>query len=133
MKIKAQKEISGMPGSEQKFFNQMASDWLSKPENKGKTMFDAYSAFKIAGTPSAANKGIMTRDQAADNVRKNIAYDSPIRNDLMKEATESLKKVGIASPSATQINDYLIDREMGKANAPANSSGKVVDFNSLPK
>lgn len=133
MKIKAQKEIQSMPGSEQRFFNQMAGSWLAQPENKGKTMFDAYTAFKLAGSPSASGKGIMTRDQASDNVMKKIAYDSPIRNDLMSEARESLKKAGIASPSATQVTDYLIDKEMGRANAPAASSGKVVDFNALPK
>jgi hypothetical protein len=125
MKIKAQKEISGMPGSEQKFFNQMASDWLSKPENKGKTMFDAYSAFKIAGAPSAASKGMMTRDQAADNVRKNIEYGAPLRTQYMNEATQALNKVGIASPNATQIMDYLVERELGKANATTTSSATV--------
>ena len=133
MKIKANKEIAGMPGSEQKFFNEMSASWLAQPENKGKTKFDAYAAFKLAGSPTAGAKGIMTRDQASDNVMKKIAYDSPIRNDLMSEARESLKKAGIASPSATQVTDYLIDKEMGRANAPAASSGKVVDFNALPK
>jgi hypothetical protein len=133
MKIKANKEIQGMPGAEQRFFNQMAASWLAQPENKGKSMFDAYTAFKIAGYPAAAAKGVMTRDQASDNVMKKIAYDSPIRNDLMNEARDALKKAGIASPSGTQITDYLIDKEMGRANAPAASSGKVVDFNALPK
>ena len=78
----------------------------------------------------------MTRDQASDNVMKKIAYDSPIRSDLMNEARDALKKAGIASPSATQITDYLIDKELGRANSTmgsAPSSGKVVDFNSLPK
>jgi hypothetical protein len=134
MKIKAQKEINSMPGAEQRFFNQMASSWLAKPENKGKSMFDAYTAFRIAGAPSAANKGAITRDQAADNVRKNIEFGAPMRTQYMNEATQALNKAGIASPSATQIMDYLVEREMGKANSPeTSSSGKVVDFSSLPK
>jgi hypothetical protein len=77
---------------------------------------------------------MMTRDQASDNVMKKIAYDSPIRRQLMEEAANALKKTGVASPTATQITDYLIDKELGKANSPAaSSSGKVVDFSSLPK
>ena len=134
MKIKTQKEISGMPGSDERFFNRFAADWMAKPENKGKSISDAYAAYKLAGSPSAGGKP-MTRDQASDNVMKKIAYDSPIRNDLMNEARDALKKAGIASPSATQITDYLIDKELGRfsAAATAPSSGKVVDFNALPK
>jgi hypothetical protein len=134
--IDSRERVAGMAGSDERFFNRFANDWMSKPENKGKTIADAYSAYKIAGSPSAAGKGIMTRDQASDNVMKKIAYDSPIRSDLMNEARDALKKAGIASPSATQITDYLIDKELGRANSTmgsAPSSGKVVDFNSLPK
>jgi hypothetical protein len=126
-RISAQK-IAAMPGAEERIFNSFSRDWASKPENKGKTLSDAYSAFKLAGTPSAQMKGVMTRDQASDNVMKKIAYESPIRNELMNEAKQALTKAGIASPSASQITDYLIDREMGKANAgvaSAPSSGKV--------
>jgi hypothetical protein len=130
-RISAQK-IASMPSGEERMFNRFAADWVSKPENKGKSISDAYSAYKLAASPSAT-KGIMTRDQASDNVMKKIAYDSPIRNDLMTEARDALKKAGIASPSASQITDYLIDKEMGRANAPSTSSGKVVDFSSLPK
>lgn len=134
MRDKTSRQLAGMPGAEQKFFNQMANDWLSKPENKGKTVFDAYAAFRLAGAPSAAGKGMMTRNEASDNVMKKIAYDSPIRNQLMTEAAEALKKSGISAPSATQITDYLIDKELGKANAATTaSSGRVVDFNALPK
>lgn len=125
MKIKANKEIAGMPGAEQKFFNEMASSWLAQPENKGKTKFDAYAAFKLAGSPSAGGKGIMTRDQAADNVRKNIEYGAPLRTQYMDEATQALKKAGISSPSATQIMDYLVERELGKANATTAPSATV--------
>lgn len=131
----SRERVAGMPGGEERLFAKFAQDWASKPENKGKSLSDAYAAFKMAGTPSAQLKGVMTRDQAADNVRKNIEYGSPMRSQYLDEAKQALTKAGIASPSATQVMDYLIDREMGKANAPAATptSGKVVDFSSLPK
>ena len=134
--IDSRERVASMPGSEERMFNRFAGDWMSKPENRGKTIADAYAAYRIAAAPSAAGKGIMTRDQASDNVMKKIAFDSPIRSDLMNEARDALKKAGIASPSATQITDYLIDKELGRANSTmvsAPSSGRVVDFNSLPK
>ena len=126
-------KVAGMPGAEERMFGQFARDWMAKPENKGKTTSDAYQAYRLAGMPSAATKGIMTRDQASDNVMKKIAYDSPIRTQLMSEAKDALVRAGIASPSGTQITDYLISKELGSANAPVSSSGKVVDFSSLPK
>jgi hypothetical protein len=86
---------------------------------------------RIRGAASG-NRGVMTRDQASDNVMKKIAYESPIRNELMKEAGDALKKSGIASPTTSQITEYLISKEMGASGAPA-SSGRVVDFNALPK
>jgi len=86
---------------------------------------------RIRGAASG-NRGVMTRDQASDNVMKKIAYESPIRNELMKEASDALKKSGIASPTTSQITEYLISKEMGASGAPA-SSGRVVDFNALPK
>jgi hypothetical protein len=126
--------IAGMPTGEERMFNAFSRDWASKPENKGKSLSDAYAAYKLAGSPSAQLKGAITRNEASDNVAKKIAYDSPIRTALMNEAKEALTKTGIASPSATQMMDYLIDKEMGRANAPvAPTSGKVVDFGSLPK
>lgn len=88
---------------------------------------------RIRGAASG-NRGVMTRDQASDNVMKKIAYESPIRNELMKEASDALKKSGVSSPTTSQITDYLISKEMGAAGAAsASSSGKVVDFNALPK
>jgi hypothetical protein len=114
-----------MPSGEQKMFNQYASDWASKPENKGKTLSDAYSAFKLAGTPSAANKGVMTRDQAEDNVRKDLENFS-VGPKLVKDATEALKAAGIASPNMLQIKKYLVDQNMNSSSSMgAASSGKV--------
>jgi hypothetical protein len=88
---------------------------------------------RIRGAASSG-KGVMNRNEASDNVRKNIEYGAPLREQLMNEATQALKKAGVASPTATQIMDYLIEKELGRANASATpSSGRVVDFNALPK
>jgi hypothetical protein len=122
---KSAEKVAGMPSGEQKMFNQYASDWASKPENKGKTLSDAYSAFKLAGTPSAANKGVMTRDQAEDNVRKDLENFS-VGPKLVKDATEALKAAGIASPNMLQIKKYLVDQNMNSSSSMgASSSGKV--------
>jgi len=124
MRIKAQKEIQGMPGAEQRFFNQMANTWLAQPANKGKTMFDAYTAFKLAGAPSAAGKGVMTRDQAADNVRKDLE-NLQLGPKMMKEATEALKASGMPNPTTTDITEYLIQKQMNPSGTGLASSATV--------
>jgi hypothetical protein len=125
MKIKANKEIAGMPGAEQKFFNQIAGDWLSKPENKGKTMADAYAAYKLAGSPSAQMQPTKARDIAEDNVRKDLE-NTMVGPKLQKDAIEALKKSGIASPSMLEIKEYLVRRQMAAIGSQeAASSGKV--------
>jgi hypothetical protein len=122
---KSSERIAGMPGAEQKMFNQISADWLSKPENKGKTISDAYSAYMFARSPSAATKGVMTRDQAEDNVRKDLENFS-VGPKLVKDATEALKAAGIASPNMLQIKKYLVDQNMNQGSTSAGaSSGKV--------
>ena len=133
---KNQLAVASTPSSERLLFNEFASAWSKKPENKGKSIDDAYAAFRMAGSPSAGMRGAMTRDQASDNVMKKLDFASPMRSELMNEAKTALVKAGVTSPTASQIMDYLIDKEMGKsvsASTPATSSGKVVDFSSLPK
>ena len=124
MRIKAQKEIQSMPGSEQRFFNQMANSWLAQPANKGKTMFDAYTAFKLAGAPAAANKGIMTRAQATDDVRA-LLENPMVGNKLMKEAGEALKATGVSNPSTLDITEYLIQKQMNPSFTGSASSATV--------
>ena len=122
---KSSERIAGMPGAEQKMFNQISADWLSKPENKGKTISDAYSAYMFARSPSAATKGVMTRDQAEDNVRKDLENFS-VGPKLVKDATEALKAAGVASPNMLQIKKYLVDQNMNQGSTSAGtSSGKV--------
>lgn len=56
--------VAGMPGADQKEFNLYAKDWMSKPENAGKTLSDAYGAFKLAGQgyrPEQARVGMIEK------------------------------------------------------------------------
>ena len=120
--------ISRMPGPEQQLLEKAIASYREK--NPGTSFYDAYQAIK---TIPASAKAVMTRDQAADNVRKNLE-NLQIGTKLMKQATESLKASGNQNPSISQITEYLVQLEMNpNSGAPSASSGKVVDFNSLPK
>jgi hypothetical protein len=94
--------------SESKFIK----DWMSKPENKGKSYSDAYAAFKMAGTPSASNRGVMTRDQASDNIAKKLDITNPMRKEVIADATKSLQAAGVPKPSLAQIEEYLIQEQI---------------------
>jgi hypothetical protein len=84
---------------------------MSKPENKGKSYSDAYAAFKMAGTPSAGNRGVMTRDQAADNVAKALEPGLD-RKRTIDDATAALKAAGNPNPTLAQIKEHLIQEQM---------------------
>ncbi len=128
--------IANMPGAEERMFSRVAKDWLAKPENKGKTMSDAYAAFNMMKSPAAGARlgGVMTRDQAEDNVRKDLE-NMMTGPKMISDAASALKASGVQNPTSLQIKDYLVQQQMAKSTgaSPAASSGKVVDFNSLPK
>lgn len=69
-RLEAEREIRSLPGAEERMFKQFADSWMAKPENKGKTLADAYMAYKSAGAPTA--RGQMTWDQALDNARQEV-------------------------------------------------------------
>ena len=120
--------ISRMPGAEQQLIEKAIASYREK--NPTASFYDAYQAIK---TIPANAKATMTRDQALDNVRKNLE-NLQIGPKLMKQASESLKASGNPNPSISQITEYLAQLEMNPNScAPSASSGKVVDFNSLPK
>lgn len=124
-------KVAGMPTGEERMFGQFAKAWLAKEENKGKTMPDAYAAYRMAGAPSAGMKGIMTRDQAEDNFRKDME-NFQLASEMKKEAVKYYGK----EPSYSEIKEYFVQKQMGgsgKGGASTSTSGKVVDFSSLPK
>jgi hypothetical protein len=123
--------VASMPGAEERLFGQFAKAWLAKDENKGKTMPDAYAAFRMAGAPSASMKGMITRDQAEDNFRKDMD-NFQLAGDMKKEAEEYYKR----KPTYSEMKEYFIQKQMGgsaRGGASASTSGKFVDFSSLPK
>ena len=128
---KNQLAVASTPSSERLLFNEFTNAWLKKAENKGKSIDDAYAAFRMAGSPSAGMKGVMTRDQAEDNFRKDME-NFQLAGAMKKEAEEYYKK----QPTYSELKEYHIQKQMsgsGKGGASTPSSGRVVEFNSLPK
>ena len=112
--------VSRMPGPEQQLIERAIASYREK--NPGTSFYDAYQAIK---TIPASAKAVMTRDQAADNVRKNLE-NIVLGGKLMKQASEALKASGNANPSVSQIQEYLIQLEMNPSSgAPTASSGKA--------
>lgn len=125
---KARASVANMKSNEQQLLEKAIASYREK--NPGTSFYDGYQAVKTI-LPNA--KATMTRDQAADNVRKNLE-NFQIGPKLMKQAAESLKTSGNANPNISQITEYLVQLEMNpNSGVPSASSGKVVDFNSLPK
>lgn len=84
----------------------------------------------ISGRGSAVSGGAagpkpMTRDQAEDNVRKDLE-DFRTGPRLINDATAALKASGIANPTTLQIKEYLVQQNMKGVDlaAPA-QAGKV--------
>lgn len=73
-------------------------------------------------------KGEMTRDQAADNVRKNME-NMMLAGEMRKAAATALKAQGNANPSITDIMNYLVDQELKGSARP----GAAAPASSLPK
>ena len=112
--------VSRMPSAEQQLIERAIASYREK--NPGTSFYDAYQAIK---TIPASAKAVMTRDQAADNVRKNLE-NIVLGGKLMKQASEALKASGNANPSVSQIQEYLIQLEMNPSSgAPTASSGKA--------
>lgn len=112
--------VSRMPGPEQQLLEKAIASYREK--NPGTSFYDGYQAVKTI-LPNA--KATMTRDQAADNVRKNLE-NLQIGPGLMKQAAASLKASGNPNPSISQITEYLVQLEMNpNSGAPSASSGKA--------
>jgi hypothetical protein len=120
-------KVAGMKGAEERMFDDIARDWLAKPENKGKTRADAYAAFNMMKSPAAGARlgGVMTRDQAEDNVRKDLE-NMMTGPKMISDASAALKAQGIQNPTTLQIKDYLVQQQMNKPTGAAPvASGKV--------
>jgi hypothetical protein len=99
--------VAGMPSSDQKEFNVFSKDWLSKPENTGKTVSDAYSAFKLAGQgfrPEQARVGMIEK-YASDWNKMDIVEKNNLKKDNVNNASDYVKYMmditNQAKPGAT--------------------------------
>jgi hypothetical protein len=80
----------------------------------------------MAGTPSAGNRGVMTRDQASDNVEKSLENIQTARATIA-DAKAALAAAGISNPTMAQIKEHLIQEQIKGVSLTggAASSGKV--------
>jgi hypothetical protein len=85
--------------------NQVYAGYLKANNNDPQK---AYEAMKMA---AVAGKNAMTRDQAADNVRKDLE-SIQTRSRLVGEAEATLKASGISQPTMQQVQEYLIQKQM---------------------
>ena len=131
MHVQGQITAAGMPGAEQRFLNEMEALRLKDPKAYEAKMA-TLTAIKGAG---AAGKGVMTRDQANDNVNKMLENPS-VGSRSIKEATVALQANGIPNPTMSQIQEHLIQQQMkgvsltgqpqpNAAQSGANPTGKV--------
>jgi hypothetical protein len=98
-------------------------------------MARAADMMEYGGRSVAAGAGSkpMTRDQATDNVNK-ILENPMMSRGFIADAKAGLASRGISNPTMIQVQEYLIQEQMKGADLAApTQTGKVVDFNSLPK
>jgi capsule polysaccharide export protein KpsE/RkpR len=100
--------------------NKFIQDWLSKPENKGKSYSDAYAAFKNLGAASERN---------------DITGLKAVQAGLIKEISENLTmtKAEKAAKQAqiNEINNRIL--ALTGAAAPSTTGGaqRTIDWNSI--
>lgn len=124
--IQSRERTAGMPGAEERMFGQFASAWLAKPENRGKTMADAYVAYKSAGLTA---KEPINRIQMIEKYANDWNKMDPMER-------SNLKKQGITTREQ-YINDMLRLSGLGQAGGEAgpkegdvskSKSGKPIIF-----
>jgi len=86
-------KVAGMKGSDERQFDSFASDWLKKSENKGKTLSDAYTAFKIAGQGSRPeqSRAAMIEKYASDWNKMDIIEKNNLKKDGINNAADYIK------------------------------------------
>ncbi len=89
----------------------LAGDQAGSKEALARANDIAAIAGRGAAASMAAGPKAMTRDQAEDNVRKDLE-DFRVGPKLMNDATAALKASGIANPTTLQIKEYLVQQNM---------------------
>ena len=116
-------KVAGMPGAEQREFMSIAQSWLGKPENKGKTLDDAFVFFanaKQGYKPEQARAGLIERYANDWN-----------KMDIMEKS--NLKKEGVSNVD-DYVNRMLKLTEQTKAGAvTAGAPITKAQYDALPK
>jgi hypothetical protein len=85
--------------------NQVYAGYLRANNNDPQKAYEAMKAAAVVG------KGVMTRDQAADNVRKDLE-NIQTGGKLIADAKVTLQSMGIPQPTMQQVQEYLIQQNM---------------------
>ena len=116
----ARASVAGMPSAEQRMAEKVIASFLEK--NPGKSYFEGFQAYKNAQTGSG-ERGDLNELKALQKV-----YSDSISNPLTP-AAQKAKDAALLQDVNTKISQMA---GLGSIKSGA-SSGKVVDFNSLPK
>jgi hypothetical protein len=108
-------KVAGMPTGDQRQFKEIAADWLSKPENKGKTISDAFNAFNIS------KQGAKPEQSRAAMIEKYV--DKWNNMEIMEKA--NLKKEGVNSAEDYVARMLRITEQYRPGATSASTSGKV--------
>ena len=132
----AQAALRNLPGPEQQMIERAIKSL--QDANPGMPYHEAYDKVRGAGRPE---RGVMTYDQASDNVQKLL--DSPSGIMEVTNIRKQAKAAGQPEPSLIEVKEMLIRREMQGAGAArsgvaAPAGGPITpksqaEFNALPK
>jgi hypothetical protein len=133
---KAQAALRNLPGPDQLRIDRAIESLMAA--NPGMPFHEAFNKVSGAGRPE---RGVMTYDQASDNVQKLL--DSPSGIMEVTNIRKQAKAAGQPEPSLIEVKEMLIRREMQGAGAArsgvaAPAGGPITpksqaEFNALPK
>jgi hypothetical protein len=106
----AQAALRNLPGPEQQMMERAIKSLMDA--NPGMPYHEAYDKVRGAGRPE---RGVMTYDQASDNVQKLL--DSPSGMMEVTNIRKQAKAAGQPEPSLIEVKEMLIRREMQGAGA----------------
>jgi hypothetical protein len=116
--------VAGMKGSEERLFDKIASDWLKKPENEGKSLSDAYAAFKLTGQgyrPEQARAGLIEK-YSNDWNKMDYVEKSNFKKDGINNSEDYIKYM-------MRVTEQNKPGAAAQANAPISKA----QYDALPK
>lgn len=127
IRFEYEKKLKGIPQAERPTLEREYVEQLVK---NGIPRDQAIERAKMLGNPST--KGVMTRDQAEDNFRKDME-NFQLADSMRKEAESHYGR----KPSYSEMKEYFIQKQMGASKGAAPSSGVTrpitqAEFDKLP-